>query len=91
MNNYIASKVSFRETANGIEIEGKLYEPNYDFDPDYIDDGVLNISYYNLYLSGGNMEPTGYLWVADKKENVEDPQEWSDVYDADNMYVLIFS
>ena len=91
MSNYVASKVSFKETSNGIEIAGKLYEPNYDVDPEYANDEVPNISYYNLYEVDGEMEYTGYIWVADKKENVIDPQEWSDEYDADNMYVLILN
>jgi len=91
MNNYTASKITFKETANGIKIGDKLYYPNYDVDPEYLSDSVMDISYYNLYLSGGDMEYTGYLWVADKIENVDDPQEWSDEYDSDNMYVLEFN
>lgn len=90
MNNYIASKVNFTKKDDNIfEINGKIYSVDYDLDPEYIDDGVLDISYYKLYDE--NDEESKYILAFDKIEDIEDPQEWSDVYDSNNAYVLEFN
>ena len=49
MNNYIASKVKFEEIdSKTFRINGEIYTVNHDKDHEYIDDGVLNLSYHHL-------------------------------------------
>jgi len=89
MNNYIASKVDFLDLGNDkFEIEGKVYSVDYDRDPQYKDDGVLDISFYPLTI---NSEDSEYILAFDKLDDVEDPNEWSDEYDTNNYYVLVFN
>ena len=93
MGNYIACKVSFEvlESTGNIEqvkIDGKIYTANYDRDPKYMDDGVLDLSYYDLTDEDGEEVPDMIL-AFDPTGN-PDAEEWNDQYDVANMYVLKF-
>ena len=89
MSNYIAHKLQFEMLKDcKLTIDGKVYTWNENVDPCYQNDGVLNISYYPLVDEDG--EPTQMILAFDKNENAEDPQEWSDEYDANNPYVIEF-
>jgi len=91
MNNYIASKVKFEEIdPNTFRINNAIYTVNHDKDSQYIDDGVLNLSYYHLEKDG---EQSQYILAFDKIEDVEpeDISEWSDEYDSNNPYILEFN
>ena len=77
-NNYIASTVNYEEMDGyQIKINGKIYTYYGDEDPEYQDDGVLNISYWRLYDEDD--EPTDMIYAF----------EWSDEYD--NPHVLFLS
>jgi len=91
MNNYIASKVKFEEIdSKTFKINGEYYTMNHDKDPEYIDDGVLNLSYYRLEKDS---EQSKYILAFDKIEDVEQESisEWSDEYDSGNPYILEFN
>ena len=93
MTNYIATKKEFKTLESEgnseiIEIDGEIYKADCDKeDPEYINDGVLNLSFYHLKGEDGENSPK-YFLAFDKRDDVEDPQEWSDEYDVDHMYVL---
>jgi len=96
MSNYISSKIKFEELGamndkkgEHFLIDGKIYTCDYVNDPSYIDDGVLNLSYYELLDEDGNVSE--YIIAFDKIEDVENPQEWSDEYNVANQYVLKFN
>lgn len=96
MGNYIASKVKFEELGTMNDLKGehfkineKIYTCDYLEDAEYIDDGVLDISYYTLLDENG--EDSQYMIAFDKIEGVEDAQEWSDEYDVENQYILEFN
>lgn len=85
-NNYITTRVDHEELDdNKILIDGKIYTYNGGNDPEYQDDGVLNISYWHLY--DGDGEITNMVYAFDYIE-CDDPCEWSDNYG--NPHVLIF-
>ena len=90
-SNYIASKMDY-ENFDGqnctLEIDGKTYHWNGDNDPEYQNDGVLDISYWELL--DDDDDTTDMVLAFYRLEDVEDPQEWSDEYDADCPVVLIF-
>ena len=87
--NYVSSKVKFEDLGDSkLKINGKIYTYDDTLDPEYQDDGVLDISYYTLEDEDG--EPTNMVYAFDAIE-CEDPQEWSDSYDVDNPYVLEFN
>jgi hypothetical protein len=87
--NYISSKVKFEDLGDSkLKINGKIYTYDDTLDPEYQDDGVLDISYYTLEDEDG--EPTNMVYAFDAKD-CENPQEWCDQYDADNPYVLEFN
>jgi len=91
MNNYIASKVKFEEIdSKTFRINGEIYTVNHDKDHEYIDDGVLNLSYHHLEKDG---EQSQYILAFDKIEGIEqeDINEWSDEYDSNNPYILEFN
>jgi len=92
--NYIAKRISFKilEAEGNIEkvrIDGKVYRADYSPDPEYIDDGVLDISYYRLEDEDGDIVADMIL-AFDRREDVTEPQEWADEFDVENMYVLRF-
>ncbi|MFA5307336.1 MAG: hypothetical protein WC365_07855 [Candidatus Babeliales bacterium] len=90
--NYISSQKDFEEIDHSkgtVKIDGKTYHWNKDNDPEYQDDEVLDISYWTLHDEDG--ESTNMVLAYDKRDDVEDPQEWGDEYDADNPYVLAFN
>ncbi|MBU3173341.1 hypothetical protein [Clostridium estertheticum] len=94
MSNYIASKVEYTELEKNDKgenflINNKVYTQDYLGEEQYIDDGVLDISYYVLLDENG--EESKYLIAFDKINGVEDPQEWSDEYDVKNQYILTFN
>ena len=85
-SNYVASRLDYEDIgSNKLLIDGKVYTYNSDNDPEYQQDGVLDISYWHLYDEDG--EQTDMVYAFEHIE-CEDPQEWSDEYD--NPHVLIF-
>ena len=85
-SNYIASEINYEEMDDyKIKIDGKIYTYNGDDDPKYLDDGVLDISYWTLFDE--NDEPTNMVYAFEHID-CEEPNEWSDEYD--NPHVLIF-
>lgn len=87
MTNYIAKAVEFKEVnRDTFIIKGKTYKVKWDKDPEYINDGILDISYWDLYDTDD--EETEYVLAFDKRENPEVINEWADEYDTENMYVL---
>ena len=90
--NYIANRLPF-EYVDGrhdqIVVDNKVYTILDNSDPKYMDDGIVNISFF--YLQGEDGEIVDNMfWAFDKIEGVEDPCEWSDEYDADHPFVIIF-
>ena len=84
--NYIARKKEFEILEDGkLLIDNKIYTYNDNLDPQYID-GILDISYYPIIDEDG--EQTNMMFAFDKREDVSEPQEWGDVYDAEHPYVL---
>ncbi|MEN6312776.1 MAG: hypothetical protein ABFD25_00855 [Clostridiaceae bacterium] len=89
-NNYIANKREYEDLGdNKLRIDGKIYSYDGKLDPEYQDDGVIDISYYPLVDEDN--EPTNMVFAFDKRENVSGPQEWCDEYDAEHPYVLSFN
>jgi hypothetical protein len=89
-NNYIVSEVEYDDLDNDqYQIDGKIYHVHSNLDPEYQNDGVLDISYWVLYDEED--EPTDYILAYDKIADVdqEDISEWSDEYD--NPHILHFS
>ena len=85
--NYIARKREFKIIEDGkLVIDNKVYTYNDSNDPQYIDDGVLDISYFPIVDEDG--EQTTMMYAFDKRDDVEDPQEWGDEYDSEHPYVL---
>lgn len=92
MGNYITRKINFEilESEGNtelIKIDGKIYTVDYNGnDPEYINDGVLDLSYYNLIDEDGE-ELADHILAFDATGN-PDAEEWGDQYDVENMYVL---
>jgi len=88
-NNYIAKRMDYKDIGdNKLLIDSKIYTYNDSVDPEYQDDGVLDISYFPLFDEDG--EPTNMVFAFDKRDDVSDSQEWCDEYDAAHPYVLRF-
>ena len=86
-SNYIASKIDHEEMDNyQIKIDGKIYTYYGNDDPEYQNDGVLDISYWTLYDEDD--EPTNMVYAFDHID-CDEPNEWSDEYD--NPHVLFFN
>ncbi|MBA1335864.1 MAG: hypothetical protein HPY66_1682 [Firmicutes bacterium] len=76
MGNYIASKILFKNLdveKYTVQIDGKIYHWYGDDDPEYLDDGVLDISYWDLFDADG--KPTNMVLAFDRREDMDDPQE----------------
>jgi hypothetical protein len=90
--NYIANRLPF-EYVDGrhdqIVVDNKVYTILDNSDPEYMDDGIVDISFFNLQDDGGEIVDNMF-WAFDKIEDVGDPCEWSDEYDADHPFVIIF-
>jgi hypothetical protein len=89
-NNYIASKVSFEDLDGHnctVVVNNKHYHWRGYNDPKYQDDGVLDISYWDLFTEDD--EATNMVLAFDKRtDGCDEPQEWADEYDY--PYVLVF-
>lgn len=90
-SNYITSKMDYEDLGDSkLLVNGKTYTYNDNVDPEYQDDGVLDISYYPLVDEDD--EPTNMVLAFDKRTDGRDePQEWCDEYDANHPYVLAFN
>lgn len=78
MNDYIAETMEHEIIDDKtVKVDGEFYTFYSDLDPQYENDGVLNISYWDLY--DGDNEFSNMILVYDYIE-CEDPQEWSDSY-----------
>ena len=86
--NYIASKVDYKDLGDGkLEIDGKVYFADETRDPEYQDDGVLDISYFPIYDGEDNL--TNMVLAFDRNDVAEEnANEWGDMYN--NPHVLIF-
>jgi hypothetical protein len=92
-SNYVASVVDFKSLDDvncTVQVDGKTYAWRGDNDPEYMDDGVMDISFWVL-LDGDDNETDMVLAFYRRDDGRKDPQEWSDEYDVDHPKVILFT
>lgn len=59
-----------------------------EYDPEYLDNEIMKASYYSLYDENGNESNYKVVYPLIEQEEGCEPQDWDEIYDTENCFVL---